>query len=232
MSLICYAKLKLEVNLLQIQQETRDMIESRSWLPHFNTFDYEGQWNVLPLRSPGGTENNGFAELMGNSAEFKDTPLLNSLTATSHLLDQLKCRKKSARLLNLKAGSSIKKHRDVELAYEHGEVRLHFPIFSNNAVKFYIDDDLIRMMPGECWYINANRPHRAENRGGEDRIHLVVDCIVNDWVASLLEKAEKKVIHEKKDRQQQMMIIESLRMQNTATSLELARQLELELNDE
>jgi len=232
MSLICYAKLSLDVDINNVQAETRNMLGNRTWLPHFNTYDYEGDWSVLPLRSPGGIESNGFADLMGGSANFEDTPLLHSLRAIRHLLDQLKCEKKAVRLLNLRSGSVIKKHRDIELAYEHGEVRLHFPIFSNERVSFYIEDDLLKMLPGECWYINANLLHSAQNAGTEDRIHLVVDCLVNDWVKNLLDNSEKKTRNLNKDKQQQRMVIESLRMQNTPAALELALKLESEINEE
>jgi hypothetical protein len=40
---------------------------------------------------------------------------------------------------------------------------------------------LLKMGGGECWYINANLPHSVSNLGGTDRIHLVMDWVVNDW---------------------------------------------------
>jgi len=42
------------------------------------------------------------------------------------------------------------------------------------------------MAEGECWYLDFNLPHYVDNRSSDDRIHLVVDCHVNDWVTSLL----------------------------------------------
>ena len=36
------------------------------------------------------------------------------------------------------------------------------------------------MGEGECWYINFNLPHRIHNRGTTDRVHLVIDCVLND----------------------------------------------------
>jgi hypothetical protein len=38
------------------------------------------------------------------------------------------------------------------------------------------------MKEGECWYLNFNLPHRVKNSGTADRIHLVIDCVVNDWL--------------------------------------------------
>ena len=229
--MICYAKLAVPIRIKAIQDETLQLLKKSDWMPHFNTYDYEGNWEVLPLRSPGGKADNPFADLMTQQA-FKDTRLLDALPEIRNLLNSLNCEKQSARLLNLKADSSIKRHRDLELSYEKGEARLHFPIFTNQKVDFYINDELIKMQQGECWYINANLPHNATNAGNTDRIHLVVDCIVNDWLKEIFERSEKKIKKIDKDNNQQRLIIETLRLQNTPTSLKLARELEKELNNE
>ncbi len=229
--MICHAKLSLPISIRAIQEETQQLLKKNGWMPHFNTYDYEGDWQVLPLRSPGGNTDNPFADLMWQQA-FEDTQVLSALPEIRKLLNSLNCEKQSARLLNLKAGSFIKKHRDFELSFEKGEARLHFPIFSNERVDFYIDDELVKMKPNECWYINANLPHSAHNAGNTDRIHLVVDCIVNDWLKEIFERSEKKIKKIEKDENQQRMIIETLRLQNTPTSLELAQKLENELNNE
>jgi hypothetical protein len=38
------------------------------------------------------------------------------------------------------------------------------------------------MAPGECWYLRLSDPHRVANRGETDRVHLLIDCRVNDWL--------------------------------------------------
>lgn len=43
------------------------------------------------------------------------------------------------------------------------------------------------MKPGELWYLNVNRYHSVTNGGSTDRIHLVIDCIVNDWLREMAE---------------------------------------------
>jgi hypothetical protein len=42
------------------------------------------------------------------------------------------------------------------------------------------------MEPGEVWFLNVTFPHQVRNCGERDRIHLVVDCSINDWIRSLL----------------------------------------------
>ena len=53
-------------------------------------------------------------------------------------------------------------------------------------MEFILNQVRILMNEGECWYLNVNRPHRVANHGTSDRIHLVIDCVVNDWLRELL----------------------------------------------
>jgi hypothetical protein len=68
-----------------------------------------------------------------------------------------------------------------------GKTRLHFPVFTNPQVDFFLDNTRLEMHEGECWYINANLPHRVANKGNNDRIHLVIDCKVNEWLQAIFQ---------------------------------------------
>jgi aspartyl/asparaginyl beta-hydroxylase (cupin superfamily) len=100
------------------------------------------------------------------------------------------CELQAVRFLRLKAGSVIKQHTDLNLGYEDGEVRLHIPVETNPAVEFVLGGKRIDMQPGEVWYHNFNLPHSVANKGDHDRIHLVVDCFLNDWLRELILAAE------------------------------------------
>ena len=43
------------------------------------------------------------------------------------------------------------------------------------------------MKEGECWYCNFDIQHEVYNRGKETRVHLIIDCIVNDWLTNVFE---------------------------------------------
>ena len=45
------------------------------------------------------------------------------------------------------------------------------------------------MAEGECWYVNVNLKHWVENQSATDRIHLVIDCVVDDWLAGCFSAA-------------------------------------------
>ena len=49
------------------------------------------------------------------------------------------------------------------------------------------------MQEGEAWYLNFNLPHRVKNGSSSDRLHLVMDCTVNDWLTAQLQDAEPKL---------------------------------------
>jgi hypothetical protein len=45
------------------------------------------------------------------------------------------------------------------------------------------------MAAGSSWYLRLSDPHSVANRGLTDRVHLVIDAVVNDWIGALFERA-------------------------------------------
>ncbi|PZX51094.1 aspartyl/asparaginyl beta-hydroxylase [Algoriphagus ratkowskyi] len=86
--------------------------------------------------------------------------------------------------MKLTAGSKIKEHQDYDL--DEVEVRIHLPIFTNEKVSFFVNNLKMEMKEGECYYLRPSDPHRVINEGETDRIHLVMDLKVNDWLQELL----------------------------------------------
>lgn len=180
-------KLPLQFDAALMQAELA-LILATEFVPHFNTAYYQGDWSAVPLRSIGGRTDQIYPDPTAKDA-FADTPLLARCGYIREVLARLRCPQQAVRLLRLKAGSVIKEHCDHELGFEDGEVRLHIPVVTNPDVEFVLDQVRIVMNEGECWYLNVNRPHRVANRGAADRVHLVVDCVVNDWLRDLLQRA-------------------------------------------
>ena len=222
--MIKYAKIDVKVDLKSLQREAENIISDSGWLPHFNYSHYNGNWEVLALRSPGGLANHIIPDLR-NEPGFANTALMEQFSSVQNLIERLDCPVMSVRLLNLRAGAEIKPHRDQGLCFEQGEARIHFPVFTNSLVKFFVDSECIGMKEGEAWYINANRMHYVSNFGSTDRIHLVIDCKVNEWLKNIFEKSEKVMIIEKQNTEEIQKIINELRLQNTETSNKLADDL-------
>lgn len=169
-------------------QQDLAQFTGEDWMPHFNTSYYEGDWSGIALRSVGGVARQLYPDPTARQ-EYADTSNLDLCPNARAALATFECPLLAARYLRLGAGASIREHKDFNLGYEDGEVRVHVPVQSNLEVEFVLEGRAIEM-GGEAWYLDLNLPHAVANRGTEDRIHLVVDCVVNDWLRSLLEAGE------------------------------------------
>lgn len=177
-------KLPFHFDPLQLQSDSA-VFAAEEWVPHFNRPVYEGVWSGIALRALPGAHVALFPD-PGAKAAFVDTEAMARMRHIPQVLDALACPKNSVRLLKLAAGSSIRRHRDYYLGPEDGEVRLHVPVCTNADVDFVLDGQRVPMAPGELWFLNFNKYHSVDNRSSVDRIHLVIDCVVNDWLRQLL----------------------------------------------
>lgn len=169
-------------------QEDYGLIGNSEWVAHFNSQYFKGDWSGVSLHGAAGASN---PLLVGHeAASYEATGVQERCPHLHAVIESFHCPLRAVRLLKLSAGSVIREHRDYDLGYEHGEVRIHIPVITNPQVEFYLDNKRIIMNPGECWYLDLNRPHRVYNRGTTDRIHLVIDCILNDWLKELIQSGE------------------------------------------
>jgi hypothetical protein len=177
--MISTLKLPFSFDVAPVRNDLRDFIDA-DWTPHFNTQYYEGDWSGIALRA---AENAHVALYPDPTVErFVDTDALRRCPSVTAILDQFECETESVRFLRLGAGASIREHRDHKLSLEDGVARVHIPVKTSDAVEFYLDGNRVEMKEGEAWYLTFNRPHRVMNKSSEQRIHLVIDCIANDWL--------------------------------------------------
>jgi mannose-6-phosphate isomerase-like protein (cupin superfamily) len=161
------------------------------WRCHFNADYHDGGWTGIALRAVGGESSRLYPGPIA-TASCADTPLLGRCPNLRGALERFHCPLQSVRLLRLAGGSHIREHRDYGLCFEDGMARLHIPLLTSDAVEFYLDGERVVMHAGECWYLNFNLPHRVQNHGSSHRIHLVVDCLVNDWLRALMPSAAER----------------------------------------
>ena len=162
-------------------------IAPSNWTPHFNTREYVGDWSGVALRvsARAGAGSRLLAGL-GVGSDFVNSPILDRCPYFREVLSAFRCPLKAARLLKLGAGASILEHRDYDLGLDDGEARVHIPVATNALVEFLLDGRRVIMNEGEAWYLELNRWHSVRNRGTTDRVHLVVNCIADDWFHSQL----------------------------------------------
>jgi hypothetical protein len=174
-------------------REDLERLSGQTWRAHFVRNNYSGEWSALPLRSKrGATHPSAMIYSDPTCFDFVDTPLLAACPYFQEVLAALRCPLNSARLMRLTPGSEIKEHSDLDLGAEFGKARLHIPVVSGKDVDFYLNGTTVAMAPGECWYLRLSDPHRVVNRGATDRVHLVVDTIVNEWLRGELQASSNR----------------------------------------
>ncbi|PKB18668.1 aspartyl/asparaginyl beta-hydroxylase domain-containing protein [Flavobacterium sp. 5] len=199
-----------------------------NWIDHYNSNDYSGKWTSIALMSQSGKSDAIYAFPNGNEP-IVNTEILDSCEYFKSILNGFLFEKTAVRLLQLAVGAEIKPHSDHCLGYEDGSFRLHIPIITNSEVEFILDGNRVIMNEGECWYIDANFIHSVANRGKNDRIHLVIDGIRNEWTDKLFftEANPNQFIKPKdiiSEEQKQLMIAE-LQLMNSSIANDLIKEI-------
>lgn len=170
-------RLPLDVDLEGLRAEV-EALGPADWVGHFNVRQYRGDWSGAALRAVGGDALRLYPDL-AHGRPYEDTPLLARCPKVRGLLDDLGCPTTAVRFLRLGPGAEVTEHRD-DLGWEDGEVRLHVPVFTGPGVAFTVAGRQVQMAPGECWYADLTQPHAVVNGGTAARVHLVVDCVLDD----------------------------------------------------
>jgi hypothetical protein len=129
-------------------------------------------------------------------AECIDTLLMEKLPSARNILDRIHAPKERVRLMRLTGdGGELTRHADItdrNAGLEDGQIaRLHYPLVTNPQVQFTSWNlnnapTTTHMEAGKWWYLDVRKPHAAVNAANSERIHLVVDAVVNDWVRSFI----------------------------------------------
>src|SRR3954454_25002595 len=164
---VAHWKLPMSFDVKRLQSDLAG-IHAGEWTAHFNTSYYDGLWSGIALRTTEGAHVPLYPDPAKST--YVDLQVLHRCPYIAEVLAGFACPLQLVRLLRLSPGSNIKEHRDYNLSYEDGEVRVHIPIQTNPAVEFAVDGNVLPMGEGECWYINFNLPHRIYNGGTTDRV--------------------------------------------------------------
>jgi hypothetical protein len=88
-----------------------------------------------------------------------------------------KTKVQQAMLTKLNANTVIPRHKDVGpiTAKTH---RIHVPVITNTQCIFTVENESKNLEAGHIWIIdNVGRYHSVENKGQQDRVHLIIDAI-------------------------------------------------------
>jgi len=178
---------------LPLQFDASEMLEDLKIFKDANFVYYD----VVPLRAPAHLVDStlpfpppaeNYAD--GTWTDWMDTPILEKCPSLIKVIDTFKKHTtvNLVRLLRLAPNSVVEEHVDPTLGIhiEESMVRLTIPIQINDQVEFYLNNEIVPMKPGECWYLRLTDPHKVINNGPTERVNLTIDVIPNDWVQSMI----------------------------------------------
>jgi len=160
-------------------------------------FEY---YNVMPLRAPAHLvdtslplpppaedyADGSWTEWL-NTVQLDQSPYLTSIVGSfaEHTTVNL------VRLLRLAPKAEVPEHCDPTLGLEEEKsmIRLTIPIYNKGKVEFILNDRVVDMNEGECWYLRLTDKHKVINYGDEERINLTLDVIPNEYIRELINRA-------------------------------------------
>ena len=93
-----------------------------------------------------------------------------------------------SRFMGLAAGSEVPSHIDINY-YWRTHLRIHIPVITNPDVLFTCGDETVHMAAGDCWIFDSFRWHDVQNKGTEQRVHLVIDTVGGGILPDLMSAA-------------------------------------------
>jgi len=158
-------------------------IENVHMQSHYGSY-HDGKWSAIGLVSQGGRMD----ELHTGSDRYEKTELVRHTPYFNEVLDHFQCDKQRVRLMALAPGGKIYEHWDTDETIDSGIARIHIPVVTHPDVVFVIAGRRVQWKPGEVWYGDFSFPHHLENRSNVNRVHMVLDLVVNDFLTGLFPK--------------------------------------------
>jgi len=176
---LCH-RLELPVDARELIADCERVVATHALKPHFNNH-HDGRWSAIAFVAAGGDP----LEDRKRAGPYLKTAVLRDAPAVEALLDGLPGEKNRVRLMRLAPGGRVFWHVDEQLSLDRRFVRLHVPIRTNPDAHSQISHVDCRWQPGEFWYADFSFPHRVRNAGRTDRVHLVIDLVVEDALRRL-----------------------------------------------
>ena len=159
-----FYRLSVRFDVQQLRAEVAALPAS-AWVNHPN--DIKGN-RSLRLISVGGSENDDTDGVMLPTSHLLGSPYLCQVLASFGVVWS------RSRLLKLDPFAGVPQHADINYHW-FNRVRMHIPIVTHPAVKFFCGDEFVHMAEGEAWIFDNWRLHRVDNPIDAERIHLVAD---------------------------------------------------------
>jgi hypothetical protein len=155
-----------------------------AWSENYSKY-HSGGWKTAALfNASGDSKDNDLEDCSPVPTELADRlPLLRSF------LEVMDLELMWARILKLEPGACLWEHTDYGAPHlkRAPRLRLHIPLQTDEAAVIVLPSHVFHLKRGFVWKLCPDETrHGACNDGTEDRIHVIVDCYVDDRLRSLL----------------------------------------------
>ena len=181
LSLPRQVRLNGSYDIKKLQLDLTNAEQKYSSLPQLGPY-HDGSWTGIALRNANGDYK---TTVVFGGGSYSDTEVLASCPYFKEIISNFPFTIGCARLLFVPPGKKIGVHTDTGLNWDSGAIRIHIPIVTNENVKFYIEDEQLNWKEGELWYGDFSLPHKLHNQSDITRVHLVLDCLVDNTFLAL-----------------------------------------------
>ena len=168
-----------DAQLHALQQEVASL--DVQWTNVYSEY-HTGGWKTLSLLNHTGKPTDTIIE----DCEPVETSLLERMPETRALLRGLGFRYMWARLAKLEVNAFNFEHRDYQELRNERRLRLHIPVITNPFSSIVVEQTRIHLALGYIWKLNPIHRHGSGNFGKEPRIHIILDCYVDEALDALL----------------------------------------------
>jgi hypothetical protein len=173
-----FYKLPIRFCAETLQRELSALPES-AWTPHPTGFVGN---EAVRLISPHGADTDAIEGPMAPTPNLVACPyVMEAMTALGGVWGR-------SRFMGLAPGAEVPEHIDSNY-YWRTHLRIHIPVVTNPGVTFTCGGESVHMEPGDCWTFDSFRLHDVQNKGSEQRVHLVIDSVVTGPLWDLVQKS-------------------------------------------
>lgn len=189
------AKLNLDFDIKKLQKDLETAKQHFQSAPQIGPY-HDGSWTGIALRNSKGDSNDTMAFSAGKA---QNTEVLEYCPYFKQIIEELNFEVEIARILFVPPGKKVGEHRDQGIDWSTGLARIHIPIVTHEEVYFYIAGERAEWKEGEFWYGNFSEVHSIHNKSDITRVHLVLDCAINQNLLSLFPEEFISEIQDKED---------------------------------
>jgi len=155
--------------------------ESLDWQEEYSEYQ-SGGWHTISLMNKSGDAR----DVLITDTIGEPTEVLKKLPATLEFLNLLGLSYMWVRLANMKPGACLWEHVDYAELTDRPRLRLHVPLTEERNAFLIIRGYKVHMNFGYLWKLDPRTNHAAVNFGVRDRIHMIIDCYVDEKLEALI----------------------------------------------